>query len=194
LRHTLATKLIERWSQQSVPLAHRLVMLSQYLGHKYFHHTYGACSTSAPPRSGSGSIRTLSGGKQSTLKYGYEFIPRSPTGLLCVLRSAREVSPHTTTSYQDTFRLLLPFIAKRRRISVDQITLELRPGHDSRSLSTYNDDTIPPAPEMRAWLIRAFVRFAVEQAPQISPRHNVSWSSQANKLRSLCSDSLRAQR
>ena len=40
LRHTLATKLIARWSRQSVPLAHRLVMLSRYLGHKYFHHTY----------------------------------------------------------------------------------------------------------------------------------------------------------
>jgi len=40
LRHTLATKLIDRWSRQSVPLAHRLVMLSRYLGHKCFHHTY----------------------------------------------------------------------------------------------------------------------------------------------------------
>ena len=40
LRHTLATKLIGRWSRQPIPLAHRLVMLSEYLGHKYFHHTY----------------------------------------------------------------------------------------------------------------------------------------------------------
>ena len=40
LRHTLATKLVGRWSRQSSPLAHRLVMLSEYLGHKYFHHTY----------------------------------------------------------------------------------------------------------------------------------------------------------
>jgi len=40
LRHTLATKLITRWSRQSVPLSHRLVMLSRFLGHKYFHHTY----------------------------------------------------------------------------------------------------------------------------------------------------------
>jgi integrase len=40
LRHTLATNLITRWSRQSVPLAHRLVMLSRFLGHKYFHHTY----------------------------------------------------------------------------------------------------------------------------------------------------------
>ena len=40
LRHTLATKLVGCWSRQSTPLAHRLVMLSEYLGHKYFHHTY----------------------------------------------------------------------------------------------------------------------------------------------------------
>jgi len=39
-RHTLATKFIGRWARQSVPLAHRLVLLSQFLGHKYFHHTY----------------------------------------------------------------------------------------------------------------------------------------------------------
>ena len=39
-RHSFATKLIDRWSRQSVPLGHRLVLLSRYLGHKYFHHTY----------------------------------------------------------------------------------------------------------------------------------------------------------
>ena len=39
-RHTFATRLISRWSRQSVPLANRLVLLSRYLGHKYFHHTY----------------------------------------------------------------------------------------------------------------------------------------------------------
>jgi integrase len=39
-RHTFATKLIARWSRQRAPLAHRLVLLSRYLGHKYFQHTY----------------------------------------------------------------------------------------------------------------------------------------------------------
>jgi integrase len=39
-RHSVATKLIARWSRQSAPLANRLVLLSRYLGHKYFHHTY----------------------------------------------------------------------------------------------------------------------------------------------------------
>ena len=39
-RHTFTSKLIARWSRQSVPLAHRLVLLSRYLGHKDFHQTY----------------------------------------------------------------------------------------------------------------------------------------------------------
>jgi len=40
LRHRFATKWIARWSRQSAPLAHRLVLLSRYLGHRYFHDTY----------------------------------------------------------------------------------------------------------------------------------------------------------
>jgi integrase len=39
-RHSVATKLIARWSCRAPPLANRLVLLSRYLGHKYFHHTY----------------------------------------------------------------------------------------------------------------------------------------------------------
>ena len=82
------------------------------------------------------------------------------------MRSAREVSPHTTAAYRDTFRLLLPFIAKRRRISVDQITLE-----------TFVPDTIlafldhlqrdrrntPRTRNARLAGIHAFVRFAMDQ-------------------------------
>jgi len=40
LRHRFATKWIARWSGQSAPLPHRLVLLSRYLGHRYFHDTY----------------------------------------------------------------------------------------------------------------------------------------------------------
>ena len=40
LRHRFATQWIARWSRQSAPLAHRLVLLSRYLGHRYFHDTY----------------------------------------------------------------------------------------------------------------------------------------------------------
>jgi integrase len=39
-RHTFATTLISRWSRQANPVPQRLVMLSRYLGHKYFRHTY----------------------------------------------------------------------------------------------------------------------------------------------------------
>jgi integrase len=40
LRHRFATKWIARWSRQAAPLAHRLVLLSRYLGHRHFHDTY----------------------------------------------------------------------------------------------------------------------------------------------------------
>ena len=40
LRHRFATQWIARWSRQSVPLAHRLVLLSRYRGHRCFHDTY----------------------------------------------------------------------------------------------------------------------------------------------------------
>ena len=39
-RHTFATTLINRWSRQANPIPQRLVLLSRYLGHKCFHHTY----------------------------------------------------------------------------------------------------------------------------------------------------------
>src|SRR5208282_5422789 len=39
-RHTFVTTLVSRWSRQANPIAQRLVLLSRYLGHKYFHHTY----------------------------------------------------------------------------------------------------------------------------------------------------------
>lgn len=40
------------------------------------------------------------------------------------LRSTQEVSIHTITAYRDTLKLLLNFIAKERRISLDRITWE----------------------------------------------------------------------
>jgi integrase len=40
LRHRFATQWIARWSRQAAPLPHRLVLLSRYLGHRYFHDTY----------------------------------------------------------------------------------------------------------------------------------------------------------
>jgi site-specific recombinase XerD len=83
------------------------------------------------------------------------------------LSSAREVSPNTTAAYRDTFRLLLPFMAKRRRISVDQITLEaFVPDIILGFLEHLQRDRHNTARTRNARLagIRAFVRFAVDQA------------------------------
>jgi integrase len=40
LRHTFATRLVTKWSQEEFPLDHRLLRLSSYLGHAYFSHTW----------------------------------------------------------------------------------------------------------------------------------------------------------
>ena len=39
-RHTFATRWIARWSRQSAPLPHHLVLLTRYLGHHKFSDTY----------------------------------------------------------------------------------------------------------------------------------------------------------
>jgi integrase len=40
LRHTFATKLIAQWVRQKAPVAHRLLLLSRYLGHRHFISTW----------------------------------------------------------------------------------------------------------------------------------------------------------
>jgi len=40
LRHTFATRHIASWERRSAPLAHRLLLLSRYLGHRSFHDTW----------------------------------------------------------------------------------------------------------------------------------------------------------
>jgi integrase len=40
LRHTFATKLIATWVRQKAPVAHRLLLLSRYLGHRHFISTW----------------------------------------------------------------------------------------------------------------------------------------------------------
>ena len=39
-RHSLATRLIAKWSQQKFPVAHRLLLLCRYLGHRHFRDTF----------------------------------------------------------------------------------------------------------------------------------------------------------
>jgi integrase len=40
LRHSFATRLIAAWHRQARPLAHRLLLLSRYMGHRHFHDTW----------------------------------------------------------------------------------------------------------------------------------------------------------
>jgi len=40
LRHTFATRLIAKWTRQKAPVAHRLLLLSRYLGHRHFTSTW----------------------------------------------------------------------------------------------------------------------------------------------------------
>jgi integrase len=40
LRHTLATRLIAKWSQQRSPIGHHLLLLCRYLGHRSFQETF----------------------------------------------------------------------------------------------------------------------------------------------------------
>jgi integrase len=40
LRHSFATRHIAKWSRQAAPVAHRLLLLSRYLGHKNFADTW----------------------------------------------------------------------------------------------------------------------------------------------------------
>lgn len=40
LRHSFATKLITKWSKEDAPVGHRLLLLTRYLGHAQFTHTW----------------------------------------------------------------------------------------------------------------------------------------------------------
>lgn len=40
LRHSFATRLIATWHRKALPLAHRLLLLSRYMGHRHFHDTW----------------------------------------------------------------------------------------------------------------------------------------------------------
>lgn len=44
-RHTFATRHIAAWSRSAAPLAHRLLLLSRYLGHRSFHDTWWCVSS-----------------------------------------------------------------------------------------------------------------------------------------------------
>jgi integrase/recombinase XerD len=80
------------------------------------------------------------------------------------LRAEQEVSPHTVAAYRDTFRLLLRFIAERRAVSIDHITLDaLCPDTilaflDHLEKQRHNHTRTR---NVRLTAIRAFVRFTL---------------------------------
>ncbi|MBL9170761.1 MAG: tyrosine-type recombinase/integrase [Verrucomicrobiales bacterium] len=46
-RHTFASMLLARWSRQKEPIAHHLLLLARYLGHRSFHSTWWYVSSNA---------------------------------------------------------------------------------------------------------------------------------------------------
>ena len=86
------------------------------------------------------------------------------------LRTTQEVSIHTIAAYRDTLKLLLHFIAKERRVSLDRITFEaLSPETILTFLEHLQKERHNTTRTRNARLaaIRAFVRFSLsEVAPE----------------------------
>jgi site-specific recombinase XerD len=85
------------------------------------------------------------------------------------LRATQEASPHTIAAYRDTLKLLLHFIAKERRLSIDRITFEafcpetILPFLEHLQKERHNTSRTRNA---RLAAIRTFVRFCL---PEVAP-------------------------
>lgn len=85
------------------------------------------------------------------------------------LRSTQQVSLHTITAYRDTLKLLLHFIAKEQRLSIDRITFEaFRPETILAFLEHLQKERQNTARTRNARLaaIRTFIRFCL---PELAP-------------------------
>ncbi len=85
------------------------------------------------------------------------------------LRTTQQVSLHTITAYRDTLKLLLHFIAKEQRLSIDQITFEaFGPETILAFLEHLEKERHNTARTRNARLatIRTFVRFCL---PELAP-------------------------
>ena len=113
-RHTFATSWIARWSRQDVPIAHHLMLLSHYLGHRHFVETfwYVSSDTAALAAVGNKFSRYFNSNvpppKHETALPFPSLIQRFFTEHL---RVERNVSDQTVAAYRDTFRLFLPFLS-----------------------------------------------------------------------------------
>ena len=141
------------------------MLLSRYLGHKYFHQTYwyvqqracriesGICSIRALPQPIFFPLITKANGFQVLLQRFFTH-----------LRTENAVSPHTISAYRDTFRILLRFMAEQRGVSIDQIPWEaFSPDTILAFLQHLETKRLNTARSRNARLaaIRAFVRFAI---------------------------------
>jgi len=69
LRHSFATQHVAAWSRQAAPLAHRLLLLSRYMGHRHFHDTWWYVSSDAH------ALRAASE-RFDRFRYGRHFLER----------------------------------------------------------------------------------------------------------------------
>lgn len=80
------------------------------------------------------------------------------------LRAEQEMRPHTVAAYRNTFRLLLRFMAKRRNISIDHLTLDAVCPDSILAFLDYLEKqrhNQARTRNVRLTAIRAFVRFAL---------------------------------
>src|SRR5208283_1761917 len=83
------------------------------------------------------------------------------------LRATQEVSIHTITAYRDTWKLLLHFIAKERRVSIDRTTFEAFVPETIMAFLEYlqkERHNTTRTHNARLAAIRAFVRFSLHEA------------------------------
>jgi len=83
------------------------------------------------------------------------------------LRATQEVSLHTITAYRDALKLLLHFIAKERRVSIDRITFEAFVPETIMAFLEYlqkERHNTTRTRNARLAAIRAFVRFSLNEA------------------------------
>ena len=95
----------------------------------------------------------------------------------------RQVSPHTISSYRDTFRLLLQFAKQRLHKSPSGLTLE---EVDAPLITSFLDDLevnrgiTARSRNLRLTAIRSFFHYAAYEEPLMPRRSNGFWPFQGN--------------
>ena len=111
-RHRFAVETLVQWYRSGQDVERRLPVLSTYLGHVHVADTYWYLS--ALPRVdglGRQTVRGLLG--EAIMKSSGTLAALLESFFTQRLMSQRQASPHTISSYRDTFRLLLQFAQQR---------------------------------------------------------------------------------